>query len=188
MNRYFLIALFLIGTTAHAERDWHIGWLGGVTNYSIDDPFGPTQSKSKFLWKDVVGLYDLSRDRRVFGMLSDNSYTVDASPTEIGQDAARKAGLLAYQFNFRLSREFKPWVGLGVGYASESYKPRYTVTSTGFLKAHFPDRDVDGAFVLANASAQWPFAGGTAAGIHLQYEHGFSGLSDQITAAFFISY
>jgi hypothetical protein len=188
VKRILFIAVCLFVQTAHAEHDWHIGWLGGFTRNTINDPSGPTDSANKVLWKDGVVMYDLNRDSRLFASIESLDYSVDASAVNIGQDAKRTSGLLAWQTTLRMTRSFQPWVGAGLGYASEKYSPRFTQTNTGFLKFHYPDRNVSGVFAAVNANMQWSFIGDTFAGIHLQYEHGFSGLSDQVLAAVFISY
>ena len=182
------LPFLLLSVSAHAERDWHIGWLGGISQPTIHDPNGPTQVGTQSLWKDGVITVDHDRDSRFFVELAQQKYTLTADTTHIGQGVSRVESVLAYQWRFRVSREFKPWFGVGVVYANEKYSPRFTMTPTGFLNTVFPDRTESGIAPVVNATAQWDFIYGTQAGVHLQYEHGLSGLSSQLAVAFMLSY
>lgn len=173
---------------AHADRNWHIGWMGGIIQPTVSDPAGPTDSTSTTQWKDVVFMHDYSRDYRLLAMAKQHSYTLDASPTNIGQDVDHTGIGVTVQKNLRLTRSFKPWIGAGLGYASETYEPRYLVTPTGFLSVRYPDRKQTGVAVIANATAQWASLASTQTGVHLQYEHGMGELSRLLSVSLFISY
>ena len=185
---WLLSLAFVFCGNAQAEKDWHLGWMGGLIQPTVNDPAGPTDSKSTTQWKDVVFMYDYSRDYRLLAMAKQHSYTLNASPINIGQDVDHTGLDATIQKNFRLSRSFKPWIGAGVGYASEKYEPRYRVTPTGFLSVVYPDRKETGIALIANASAQWASFADTQTGIHLQYEYGMGNLSRLFSVSLFISY
>jgi len=79
---------------------------------------------------------------------------------------------LSYQMMMRVTRGWKPWLGVGAAYANESYSNRYTVTSGGFLCATcpYPDRTNDDFLVVVNASSEWQVNRDWDMGIHLQFE------------------
>jgi hypothetical protein len=181
-------ALCLFGMPAYADNDWHIGWVGGISEPRIKDPDGPIQSRSEPLVEDLLVMYDLSRDTRILVQGTAQNYTLDASTTDIGQKVSRLGLIASYQLRLRLSDVFKPYFGAGLGYESESYKNRYTVTDTGFLQQQYSGRKENSASIAVNATTQWNFLFGTQAGFHLQYEYGLGRLSNLATVGVIISY
>ena len=173
---------------AAGDQQWHIGWLLGAVNSKVNDPSGSTNTNTTTLWKDIVVQYDLSRDNRLFAIVDGYSYKLAATPDLIGQSVSHTGGTLSLQHQLRVSRTFKPWFGIGAGFANESFAPRYTVTSTGFLLNHYSDRTASGPLAVANATAQWRFVSDTELGVHLQYEHGFNGLSNTFLFSLMLSY
>jgi len=160
-------------STSHAEEKvFRVGLMPAISTFNIIDPFGPTATGNGFSLLNAVGILDVGRDSRLIGSVGYDKFTLGASASNIGQDVARTGGSVSYQSMFRFTREFKPWVGVGLGVASESYKTRYTLSSGGnSVPASPPERSVNNIFAVLNISTEWQVNKTFDMGVHLQYEH-----------------
>lgn len=175
MSRLFIaLSLLFFVLPSHALEEWHIGWLPTITSPDFTDPDGPVQQENTTTWQSIVVTKDLERDARfvIQGFMQD--WQLNATNTELGQKVERSGGFISYQGFFRVTRSWKPWFGVGVGYIQESYRTRYTVLPSGYLQRAYPDRDETGPALILNATvAEWDFVGPTTIAIHLQYERPF---------------
>ena len=167
-----LIFLLVMLTTsvAHAAEDKSFRFGGQVTgaSYNLKDPDGPTAPGSGYSFGGIATI-DLGRGGRLWMSAARGSYTLKASVTEIGQDAATTEAGLSYQSNFRISRSFKPWFGVGIGYAASKYTNRYTSASVGSPFGIFkPDRSQKTVVGLLNANSEWPVSADLDMGIQVQ--------------------
>jgi outer membrane autotransporter protein len=178
--RFCLAALFALllhpSFAPAADKTMRFGLMPIASRYEINDPLGSTKSGSDVTPLSGVVIFDAGRDSRVFVHAYSADFQVTASTTDIGQKV-KQAGINAsYQTMFRLTRSIKPWLGLGLGYASERYQQRYRVTSGGFLAPGSPyeSRSIENYTAVLNASHEWQYNRNYDIGLHLQYEQPIS--------------
>lgn len=166
---WVFVSLFCAAPLAAAAETFRFGVLPMVAGYDVYDPNGPTEQRAAFSIAGVI-LVDMGRDSRLVGQLVHDSFQLSASTTNIAQDVSSTGANVEYQMMFRVMRGWKPWIGLGAGYASESYSNRYTVTPGGFKGASYPDRTKDDFTVVVNTSTEWQLNRDWDMGVHLQFE------------------
>jgi hypothetical protein len=185
-----LIALLVWSSFAHAFEGWKLGWYGALSSYEIDDANGPTDSPRDTSLLNFLVVSPAERDQRLFIQAFRTEAHADASAGSalIGQDIERSGASISRQWLFRLSRAWKPWIGLGIGYVNESRTSRHTVAADGFLGQRFDDVKESGFQVLLNASTEWEVADRLEAGFHLQLEQPISDSSRVLSGGITILY
>ena len=136
-------------------QPFRYGVQTSLNSYQIDDPDGHTAGGGG-LSISAIALIDVGRARRLMFNLNKDAYTLDPSTTNIGQQVSSIGGGLSYQFLLRLTRNWKPWVGAGLGYTSATYKTRYRLTPGGASLPLGERNDTDISFLL-NANTEWQF-------------------------------
>jgi outer membrane protein W len=157
-------------TAVHASESFRVGWMPTLTATSINDPNGPTEDNISATLVQGVGIFDMGRDARIFVDTYYDSYEVGATTTNIHNSVTSFGVNASYQWNFRITRSFKPWLGVGVCYSNDTYTDRYTVTPGGLLANAYPERTVDTFSVVLNASMDWRLNRDWNMGLHLQFE------------------
>ncbi len=166
----FVCGLCSISLAAQADDAMRFGISPSVSAFYLHDPDGPTANGSAFTPISGLLIATAGRDARVLVHAQYDKFSVSASPTEIGENVTRVGGDISYQVLFRLSRAWKPWGGIGLGYAQEKYTTRYTVTPLGHLANQYPDRDVNSVSLVLNTSTEWRINRDWSMGAHLQFE------------------
>ncbi len=173
MFRSILILLLTAcGTVAPALADdaMRFGISPSVSGFHLKDPDGPTASASAFTPLSGLLIATAGRDARVLVHVQYDKFSVPASTADIGENVSRLGGDVSYQALFRLSRAWKPWGGIGLGYTSEQYTTRYTLTPGGHLATQYPDRSVSSVALVLNTSTEWRLDRDWSMGAQLQYE------------------
>jgi hypothetical protein len=165
------LILLLICPVAQAAESFRFGVLPSIALYSVEDPLGPTEQRAGFSPAAVMFI-EMGRDSRLMAQLAYDSFTTTASTTNVHNDVTSLNVGLSYQMMMRVTRGWKPWLGVGAAYASEKYENRYTVTSGGFLCATcpYPNRTNDDFLLVLNASSEWQINRDWDMGLHLQFE------------------
>lgn len=174
-------AAFLVSASTHA--DWSVGWAVGATRHSLDDPDGPTASKSDTSTINALFIKPWGRDARLFAHFYSEDFSAKASPTDIGQKVETKGFLVSYQSLWRATTFFKPWVGIGVGISTTDYTARHHVDQNGFLIQTFPNISETNTHFAVNAAHEWAVGDNGHIGAMLQHRVGIS-RSDDATGAF----
>lgn len=131
MRKILLLTLCLCATSAYSEeKSLRFGAQLSGNSYKLADPDGPTE-KGKGAAFGLFAAYDTGRNARYLFNVTRDSYDVNASVNNIGQDVTTTEGTLSYQAQWRLSRSIKPWFGAGLGYASSDFHNRYRSASAG---------------------------------------------------------
>ena len=165
------LVLLLIVPVAQAAESFRFGVLPSIASYNVEDPLGPTEQRAGFSPAAVL-LMDMGRDSRLMAQVAYDKFTTNASTTNVNNDVTSLNVGLSYQMMMRVTRGWKPWLGVGAAYANESYSNRYTLTSGGFYcsACPYPDRTKDDFLVVLNASSEWQLNRDWDMGIHLQFE------------------
>lgn len=176
--RMFVLCLILLlgaGTT-YANEDFRFGIMPTGSRYDVKDPDGSTSPENDLNPLSGVLIYNYGRDGRIFTHLYSASFSLKASPSDIGQDVTQVGLNATYQMMVRMARSFKPWIGLGLGYASEDYRNRHRITPEGHLApgSPYPSRKIDNYVGVLNASLEWQANRDWDVGAHLQVEEPIS--------------
>lgn len=171
-TRRVVVGLLLaaIALPAAARDSFRFGILPNLAAYKVTDPNGPVESTTGFAPLTAIMFAEAGRDGRLMFQGAYDSFSLNHSTTNIGQDVTSIRGDVSYQMLVRVTRGWKPWFGVGLGYANETYKDRYTLTSGGFLGTRYPDRTKSAFDVLINASSEWKVNKNWDMGVHLQLE------------------
>lgn len=165
---FFLAMLTSSFAIAAEDKTFRFGGQVAGASYNLKDPDGPTAPGSGYSFGGIATI-DMGRGGRLWISAARGSYTLKASVTEIGQDVASTEVGLSYQANYRISRSFKPWFGVGLGYASSKHTNRYTSASVGSPFGIFkPDRNQKSVVGLLNANSEWPVSADLDFGVQVQ--------------------
>ena len=170
MLRVFLLMAGMLWSSAVLADGWNIGWLVTESQFKLSDHDGPSAAKAEFGLMNFVLAAPRERDDRFLAQLSLDRFDTAASTTGIGASVKRLDASLSYQTRLRASRYWKPWVGIGLGFANETQRSRYTVRSDGFLARSYPEINQNGLVAVVNATSEWAIAEQWTLGVHLQYE------------------
>lgn len=165
-----LALLMNVACSAASAQGWEVGWMAAATRNQLasqDNAGGPVSDPA---WLNFMLVSPRERDNRYVAQLYSTRFYTSASTRDVGATVNRSGVNLSYQWLLRLTRDWKPWVGVGAGYARETHNTRYTLRSDGYLGQTFPDLAPSGLVVLANASTEWSVADQVSVGLHLQLE------------------
>ena len=162
----------LVPVLGHAEpiESFKFGWAPFYSpNLTVDDPDGSTDSSQEFLALSAVALYPFGRDNRWMANITKYDFTLDASQNDIGQDVKSLTVAGFYQRRLRLSRYFKPWIGIGPQIEFSDRTGRHIVDADGFLAQTFSDQDGLAYALGVVASHEWPLTDHIEFGVNAQY-------------------
>ena len=132
-----LASMLLTPSLAFAET-FDYAWLPALGQYQS---FVDEDSEQRLLGNVLSGviLINTGRSSRwwVQGLYIDIDF--DGTETEIGQNISGLEVAAIYQSRYRLSRHFKPWLGMGLSAAVLEFEDRYLTDDQGFLAQSFPD-------------------------------------------------
>ena len=165
----------------------------------------------EYAWMPVVGVYQSSMDvdtevltvgNALSGVLMINagrsrrywiqgqyhSLKFDGNETEIGQQISgfEIAGL--YQSQFRVSRHFKPWLGVGLSFAALEFKNRFLTDNQGFLTQTFSDETKAGIAIDFNFTSEIDWFDQYESGVALRISVPMNDVLSKFEAGFYISF
>lgn len=194
LRRSHLVVIFL-GLSAHTQAvqaagldGLRAGWGAGGKYFFVSDPDGTTPSHTDVTYLNLIGVYDAQPDTRYFLQLFKDQYSLDATVTEIGQSVDRKGLNISYQWNTRLTRKWKPWVGIGVGVSKDEYSGRHLIDQDGFRVRNYPDYEDTSINVLLNTATEWNLSSSLNLGLLLQTSYSLNGSMTDATALFYLTY
>lgn len=172
--------------------DLHFGWMPMFNYNSIHDPEGATKDEMHVMPVSGVIIYNhIARDQRLFGHVYYDWYDVKASTENIGQKAREFGANLSWQWMIRIARNWRPYLGVGLGYANEKFTNRYVCSSPSCQyssNTSFSDRSVQSFTALVNASSEWSITEKWDVGVHMQFEQPLNGGSIAARAGIYITY
>jgi hypothetical protein len=177
-------------SVAIADQDtFRFGLMPSIAQFTINDPSGQTAKGKSVSLLNAVMFINVTRDDRVMLIVGSNKYSVPASSTLIGEDVTRLDGSVSYQTLFRLSRNFKPMLGIGIGSAAETYKNRYKLSPGGFGIAQTPvERNINNFYYVLNAGHEWEINRTWNIGLNLQYERPVSEISTALKLGIYLTF
>jgi len=94
------------------------------------------------------------RNSRIWTQAQYHSLDFDGSKSKIGERVKGFEIAMLYQSNFRVSRHFKPWLGVGISVATLKFKDRYIKDDQGFLDRRFDNKTKTGLAVDFNFTTE----------------------------------
>lgn len=165
----FCCLLPMLGRAEPIET-FKMGWAPSFSpNLSVDDPDGSTDATDTFSALSAIAMLPFGRDDRWIVNVTKYDFTLDASQVDIGQDVQSIAIAGFYQRRLRLSRYFKPWIGVGPQIELSDKTARHTVDADGFLAQTFSDQDGVAYTLGVVASHEWPLSDQLEFGINATY-------------------
>ena len=139
MKKIVVLAAMSFASLAHAEDSVfrfgaHVSG-GTFRAHEIDGPSGSGTGASF----GAIGVYNLDRGSRLYSTLSLSSYKTSATDVKVGQNGKDLEGTLSYQYMWRVSRGFRPWLGIGAGYLKSDYTDRHLRSASGQFSIPRPD-------------------------------------------------
>ena len=159
--------LALTTGSAHAVL---VGPSLGVAQLRVQDPDGPTQSQNR-LTPGATLILGLDTDTRMMVDVYHQTAHLNGTTQDIGQSVTSTGGHLIFQKQFPVTYQWHPWLGIGAGYAQESFTNRYTVDSQGYLANRYPDRSANPVSVVVNGTTDWTLNRSWRLGATVQYEY-----------------
>ncbi len=186
----FIVLLLLASFSTYAEREStiRIGYSPRIINLSVDDPDGNTNSSSEAQYLGAMVLYEMSRNKRLYSYLALYDFALDPGVDKTGQDVESTSFGFYYQSNFKLSRSFKPWLGVGGVVNVASFTNRLTVDSDGYIENTYSDRDDTAISLGLSASNEWKLNDSLSWGINVEYLYPLGETLEGFTASLNIIY
>lgn len=178
----------MFAVPAHAEERWHIGALLGASAAWVDDPDGNTQTGVAVDVLNAITTVPAGRDQRWLGQVFHHTTQLDAGVDAIGQDITTSGATMAWQYRWRLSRAWKPWIGGGLGLAHDRFRARHLVDRDGFLVRRYPDRTEDTVSAVVNTSTELAHVGAWEVEVHVQYSVPVSGSLSRLSIGVMVLY
>ncbi len=164
-----LILLSYLVTTGYAKDEIRYGWSPSFVALSIDDPDGNTNSSSELQLLGGTVIYPLSRSTRTLVSLSLYDFELDAGVNKIGQGVESLSIAGSYQWKFKMSRKFKPWLGVGLNINMDELTNRHTIDQDGYLAQTYTDREETSIGINLGASHEWDISDGILMGLNIEY-------------------
>ena len=183
-----VMVLLVVAVPADAEERWHIGALLGASAAAVDDPDGHTQTGGAVDVLNAMTTVDAGRDQRWVGQLFRHTARLDAGVDAIGQDITTSGATMAWQYRWRITRAWKPWLGGGLGLAHDRFRARHLVDRDGFLVRRFPDRTEDTVSVVVNTSTELARVGAWEIELHVQYGVPVTGSLSRLSVGIMVLY
>jgi hypothetical protein len=158
--------LLLSGTAMGADTNsTAVGFYPQTLRISVADPAGDTPSTTTTSFLSAYSQYALGRDRRGTVLLTRYTATYDdTGGDQVGGQVSSTLMTGLYEWRWRLSRTFKPWIGAGVSVARHSYTDRYQTDNDGLLDKRLSDRTASDISLTVSVGHTWFVTDNLAAG------------------------
>ena len=156
MKHSYLFVLFVVlmmPATSFA-RDWKAGLMVGIGLTSVDDPAGSTEIKADINYLNGIATIPFKRDRRIFTHIFYQDFDLNNSNNKISSSVKSLGINASYQWLLRFSRDWKPWIGAGLGFSQDDFTSRKKLDGDGFVIQRFADREDNAVNLIINASTK----------------------------------
>jgi len=127
----------LFSTNSFSSDEFNYGFYPSIGLYSVNDPEGKTEQKAVFQLIDVFAAYELYRDSRLYLEVALMDEKFEPSISEVGTKIKSTDFTVQYQWRYRVSKSFKPWLGIGGMFSNVKYTNRHLVDRNGYLAKEF---------------------------------------------------
>lgn len=155
MTRFlFAILIVSLSINSQARTDIQYGYSPTLTTASVSDPDGSTASAVGFSLLSFSLRAEASFRRFTYwiGELSHDSYELDASEKNIGQEIGRWNTAGGLETRLPITRKHSIYPAVLLGFSQSEFASRHTVDSEGFLASRFDKRSESIAYAKVQAS------------------------------------
>jgi len=144
------------GTLGLPDNTARIGYAAGPAYVLIDEAHSaPNQAWS--MSQSLIYTDWFLAGTRYWATLRYQQADFDAGVGKIGAHLTSYGGRLSVQHNFRVAKNFAPWLGAGIDLSQIHYSRRHTVDVDGYLVETFPSRTTLNTGLVVNATHEWSF-------------------------------
>lgn len=150
-----IIVLALVCVTSIVNADdnlYQVGAMVGGAYHTLDDPDGNTDPHSGTKPLNLLFAYNHGRDKRYFIEGYSYQYSLTSDLDKIGQRVDSRGINVTWQNKFRMTKNIKPWLGIGGGFSKNKFRVRETIDIDGFKDIVYEDRQKDYYLLIANLS------------------------------------
>lgn len=172
-----VIAAGFVASNAQAELwdvETSVGVSPAVMSYVSKEPEGDTPRDTAVYPLTLTATFNLDRINRIVVDFRYLDFEISAGSNEIGATVEGYQFTTALQHQFRLSRNFRPWLGGGIVSSVIEVTDRYQTDDGGFLLERYDDREETALSALANAGLDWDISRTWVLAAEARYEHPFS--------------
>lgn len=181
-----IAALILIPSLAIADT-FEYGWMPVIGAYksSLDTDTAVITAANALSGLLII---NSGRNSRVWIQGQYHSLTFDGNETEIGQEVTGLEIATIYQSQYRLSRNFKPWLGIGASFSALEFKNRFLTDSQGFLAQTFDDQTKSGLAIDFNFTANTDWFDKHDSGFAIRLSVPVNDVLAKVEAGFYITF
>lgn len=117
-----------------------------------------------------------------------HSLDFEGAVSEVGESVSGFEVAALYQSKFRLSRHFKPWLGIGLSVAALEFNDRFTTDNQGFLAQRFDDVKKTGIAVDLSFTTETDWFKDTNTGFSFRVSLPTNDVLAKIEAGFYITF
>lgn len=133
-------------------------------------------------------IINAGRSSRYWIQAQYHSLDFEGSQTQIGQQVSGFDVAAIYQSKFRLSRHFKPWLGMGLSVTALEFKDRFITDNQGFLVQRFDNTTETGLAVDFNFTVDTDWFDDYGTGFSLRASVPVNDVLGKIEAGFYITF
>lgn len=152
-----------------ACADISVGYGIGYDNLHVNAAIGNSTSATSTTPFHLFYMSRYARDARWYAEYSKSDFHFKGDVTNVGQNVSYTSLNAGWQTQFAVSRDFKPWLGLGLGGQSAKLSNRHTTLANGFLNQTFPDEEVSTLQWFVDASHDFALSEQTFLNTRIQY-------------------
>ena len=190
MNRFTqgLTGLFLLAMASHTHADtFEYGFLPVVGLYKSSLDVDTEVLPAVNLLSGLL-IINSGRGSRFWIQGQYHALEFDGSETQIGETVSGFDVAVLYQSKFRLSRHFKPWLGIGLSVAVLEFKDRYTTDNQGFLAQRYDDTSETGLAVDLNFTTETDWIKDYGTGFSFRVSVPTNDVLAKVEAGFYITF
>lgn len=172
-----VVAISALTVPAHADVwdvDTTIGVMPAVMNYSSQEPEGNTSREMVVYPLTLNATFNINRINRIVTDLRYVDFDIPAGNGGLGVTVNGYQFSTMFQHQFRLARNFRPWVGGGVVSSIVDTTDRYRTDSDGFLVERFDDRSETSLAGVVSAGLEFEITRQWHLAVEARYERPFS--------------
>lgn len=156
MKKTAFLLMSLLGVTPAYADDMSIIGSSSLASLNYKDADGETTLKDVMVPLTLGVEYQISKRHKLLGTIRQLDYDVDASTSgDMGMNVDASQINISWLRKMPLSREFKPWVGVGLRSSFVETTLRHTVDSDGFLEEVFNDTEDTLISINLIANVDW---------------------------------
>lgn len=137
------------------DVDTSVGVSPAVMIYKSKEPEGTTPTDTAVYPLTLTATFSINRINRIMADFRYVDVELPAGNSGVGATVKGYQLSTILQHQFRWSRSFRPWLGVGVVSTVFESTDRYRTDRDGFLQERFADRDDTTLSAVANAALEW---------------------------------